>query len=294
MRVCLITLGCKINQYESNQIAREYSDKGYEIVHKFIEDADVYIVNTCQVTATAEKKSRNTVSRVKRAAGDKQVIVCGCAGDRGVNESLTCHAIQPRSRAFIKVQDGCDNFCSYCIVPYLRGRSRSRSISNIIAEVKSANKPMVISGIDLSSYGLDIGTDLRELCIEIDKCDLPFELSSIEVGIITEEFLKALKYCKNFVPKFHVPLQSGSDRVLKDMNRKYTSMGYLAAIDLIREYFPSAILSADVIVGYTTETPEDLKQTFDLIEQVGFAHVHKFPYSDRQLHRFKGGSNENN
>ena len=282
MKVCIITLGCKVNQYESNQIAAHYLADGHEVVQKFVPDADIYIVNTCAVTSAAEKKSRNLASRVKRANPDAKVTVCGCAGDRTLNKSLTCHALQPRKRAFIKVQDGCNNYCSYCIVPYIRGRSQSRPTIDIISEIRTAAKPVVLTGIDLSSYGLDIGTTLRELCLAVDKCGFPFELSSIEVGIITSEFIKTLKNCTNFIPKFHVPLQSGSDKVLRDMNRKYTAGEYLSAIELIRAHFPAAAISTDVIIGFPTESPEDLAKTHELIAKVGFTHVHTFPYSRRE------------
>jgi threonylcarbamoyladenosine tRNA methylthiotransferase MtaB len=297
-------LGCKVNQYESNQIAAKYKNDGYFIVTKFVPDADIYIVNTCAVTAHAEKKSRNLAARVRRTG--REVIIMGCAKsfvkcdcDKAIPESpkalgsrsgatdvidngcITRHPLQPRKRAFIKVQDGCNNFCSYCIVPYLRGRSTSRPIPEVVEEMKAANKPTVITGIDLSSYGLDIGTNLAQLCIEIDKCGLPFELSSVEVRIITPEFLATLKNCKNFIPKFHLPLQSGSNKVLKDMNRKYTREQYLAAVEGIRKTFPDAILSTDVIIGYPTETPTDLAQTHEIITLAKFNKVHTFPYSDR-------------
>jgi threonylcarbamoyladenosine tRNA methylthiotransferase MtaB len=146
---------------------------------------------------------------------------------------------------------------------------------------------LVISGIDLSSYGLDIGTNLAVLCASVEKCGIMFELSSIEVGIIKPAFLEVLRECKNFVPKFHVPLQSGSNAVLRDMNRKYTREQYLTAINLLREYFPDAQISTDVIIGYPTETPVDLADTEDMIKRVGYYHVHRFPYSDRHLDRFK-------
>jgi threonylcarbamoyladenosine tRNA methylthiotransferase MtaB len=294
-----MTLGCKVNQYESNQIARQYLEKGYEVVRSFVPDADIYVVNTCAVTSHAEKKSRNTVTRCKKCG---ETIVCGCAeviADGGTVSDLLAkrfggagNATQPRKRAFIKVQDGCNNFCSYCIVPYLRGRSTSRPIDDVVAEVREAGKAVVITGIDLSSYGLDIGTDLGGLCVAVDKCGFPFELSSIEVGVILcraggEDFLATLKACGNFIPKFHVPLQSGSDKVLRDMNRKYTSAEYLQAVARIREAFPCAVISADVIVGYPTETAEDLAATNEVIKKANFAKVHTFPYSDRGLLRFK-------
>ena len=286
---CIISLGCKVNQYEGNQIMRKYADEGYEIATKWVENADIYVVNTCCVTAHAEKKSRNAVARAKRLAGENPVIICGCAGDRSVNDCQTAHAIQPRQRAFIKVQDGCNNFCSYCIVPYLRGRSRSRPIPDVLAEVRENNRPTVIAGIDLSSYGLDLSPKctLCDLCVAVNECNVPFELSSIEVGIVTPEFMNALKGCKNFIPHFHVPLQSGSDKVLRDMNRKYTAEKYLSALECIRAAFPTAQISTDVIFGYPTETPADLEQTHAVIRRAKFFHVHAFPYSNRNLERFR-------
>jgi len=299
MKACILTLGCKINYYESNQIAREYADRGYKIVTRFCPDADIYIVNTCAVTQHAEKKSRNAVSRVRRAVlktggSAGRLIVCGCAGDRSVNDAQKCHAIQSRQRAFIKVQDGCNNFCTYCIVPYLRGRSRRRPLDEVIAEIKSNNKPTVISGIDLSSYGLDLGTNLGELCKKIDEIGVEFELSSLEIGVLTPEFINILAHCKHLLPNFHVPLQSGSDKILRAMNRKYTSSQYLDAIARLRAAFPNANLSTDVIVGFPGETAADLDETNRIIELVKFNHVHTFPYSDRRLERFKRGTNGTN
>jgi len=276
VKVCIVTLGCKVNQYESNQIAAQYKADGHDVVLKFTPDADLYIVNTCAVTGFAEKKSRYQVSRINRANPTAQVVVCGCAGDRTLNKSVTCHALQPRKRAFIKVQDGCDNFCTYCVVPYLRGRSKSRPLPDIVNEVRAANKPVVLTGIDLSSF-----PDLGALCVAVNACGLAFELSSIEVRTITPDFMQALARCHNFIPKFHVPLQSGSDTVLRDMNRKYTARDYRAAITLVRAYFPDAVVSTDVIVGFPTETPVDLAQTRKLVAELGFAKVHTFPYSDR-------------
>lgn len=305
MKVCILTLGCKINFYESNQIAARHIGNGDTVVTDFCDDADLYYVNTCKVTGQAEKKSRNYVSRIQRiisANNSAKIVICGCAGDRKINDNLWCekrHAVQPRKRAFIKVQDGCNNFCSYCVVPYLRGRSKSRPIADVIDEIRPIDAKkcagLVISGIDLSSYGLDIGTNLGALCIEINKFGIPFELSSIEVGILTREFLTILKNCANFIPKFHIPLQSGSDTVLKHMNRKYNSAEYLDAVKLVREFFPTAgdrnaQISTDVIIGYPAETPADLAKTHAVIDAVKFTKVHTFPYSDRNLAIYKKGA----
>ena len=276
MKVCIITLGCKVNQYESNQIAAQYVAAGDTVITKFTPDADLYIINTCKVTNFAEKKSRYQVARIRRENPHAQLVVGGCAGDRNITKSLSCHALQPRKRAFIKVQDGCNNFCSYCIVPHVRGRSTSRPIPDIITEIKKANKPTVLTGIDLSDF-----TNLPELCKAVNACNLPFELSSIETRIITPGFLRVLEKCANFTPKFHVPLQSASDKVLRDMNRKYTGEEYRKKIELIREFFPKAIISTDVIIGFPTETEQDFMETYDFVREMNFSKVHVFPYSKR-------------
>jgi threonylcarbamoyladenosine tRNA methylthiotransferase MtaB len=263
-------------------MANYYIKKGHTVVHKFVSDADLYVVNTCAVTSFAQKKSRYQLSRIQRTNPAAEVIVCGCASDRSLNTSISCIAVQPRRRAIIKVQDGCNNFCSYCKVPYLRGRSKSRSIDDIVAEIQQVNKPVVLTGIDLSSFGLDTGTNLGELCAAVDACGNLFELSSIEAGIITSDFLDGLKRCKNFIPKFHIPLQSASDKVLADMNRKYKFETYGAKINLVREVFPDAKITTDVIIGFPTESDRDFLRSCSRIRRLGFEKVHVFPYSKRK------------
>ena len=279
--VCIITLGCKINQYESAQFAAKYAAEGWKVVQKFTPNADLYIVNTCAVTGFAEKKSRYEVSRIKRNNPHATTMVCGCTTDRALNKSVEnkC-ASQPRRRAFVKVQDGCNNFCSYCIVPHIRGRSTSRPISEIINELKGsecADKSIVLTGIDLSDFKPGLG----ELCTEVNKLARPFELSSLEVRIITEDFLKTLKNCENFIPKFHLPLQSGSDAVLYAMNRPYKTFEYAEAISKIQGAFQSAVISTDIIVGFPSETDKDFQQTLDFAKKINFNSIHVFPYSVR-------------
>jgi len=273
MKIHITTLGCKVNQYESGQIAAKYIAEGHEIT-KNIKDADVCVVNTCAVTGFAEKKSRYQVARIKRLNQSAEIIVCGCAADRGLNERVRGFvSVQNRQKAYIKVQDGCNNFCSYCIVPHLRGRSRSRPIEDILKEIRATGKHTVLTGIDLSSYD-----DLHRLCAAIDR---RFELSSMEVCIITDDFLQILGSNKFFIPNFHLSLQSGCDRILDLMNRKYTTADYLARVALIREYFPGARLTTDVICGFPTETDAEFLETVAFVKKVGFAHVHVFPYSRR-------------
>jgi threonylcarbamoyladenosine tRNA methylthiotransferase MtaB len=280
MKIHITTLGCKVNQYESGQIAAKYIAGGHEIT-KNIKDADICVVNTCAVTNFAEKKSRYQVARIKRVNPDAEIIICGCAADRKLNESVCgFKSVQTRKKVYIKIQDGCNNFCSYCIVPHLRGRSTSRPLRDVLAEVRATQKPIVLTGIDISSYA-----DLHELCAAADR---PFELSSMEVRIINDEFLQILKNNKNFIPNFHLCLQSGCDRVLAAMNRKYTTAEYLARVALIRKYFPNARLTTDVICGFPTETDEDFSETVAFIKKINFANIHVFPYSRRTGTRAAG------
>jgi len=280
MKVHIITLGCKVNQYESGQITAKYLHEGHEIT-KNIKDADICIVNTCAVTSFAEKKSRYQIARIKRQNAGCEIIVCGCAVERNLNEDICkYHSIQNRKKTYIKVQDGCNNFCAYCIVPYLRGRSRSRKINEIVTEINALpvnKKHIIIVGIDLS----DFAPSLSELCTAVDKCDKAFELSSFEVRVITSEFLDALAQCKNFIPNFHLSLQSGSDRVLSAMNRKYTTAEYYEKVKLIRKTFPNARLTTDIICGFPTETDTEHNETVVFVKKVGFAGAHVFPYSRR-------------
>jgi threonylcarbamoyladenosine tRNA methylthiotransferase MtaB len=189
-----------------------------------------------------------------------------------------------RNRYFIKVQDGCNNFCSYCIVPFARGREKSVRLSDVLAEISAfpkTIKEVVLTGINLSNYGLDIGSSLAELCAEVDKLGRKFRLSSLEQHIITPEFLSALARLKKFQPSFHVCIQSGSDKTLREMNRHYTAEEFIAKTKLIREAFKGATISTDIIVGFPTETDADFRETLEVAEKVKFAHIHIFPYSVR-------------
>ena len=303
VKVCIITLGCKVNQYESGVLVAEYISAGHEIVslREGVTSVDLYVINTCAVTGFAEKKSRYEVARIRRLYPNAKIEVRGCAAKHnptqfaapnttvlGMDKCITNkhHAIQPRKIAYIKVQDGCNNFCSYCIVPHLRGRSKSRPVSDIINEISQlSNTQIILTGIDLSSYGLDFNhepeTNLGTLCLAVDKLGKKFALSSLEVRIITPAFIAALKDCKNFIPHFHLSLQSGSDSVLAAMNRHYTTADYAAATAQIRAAFPNATLTTDVIVGYPTETDANFKDTLAFVKSQNFQKVHIFPFSPR-------------
>lgn len=317
MKAVVFTLGCKVNECESDSLIAGLVERGYEVSDKLVE-ADLYIVNTCAVTAEAEKKSRQMASRIKKLNPNAKIIFTGCAvqkdsksfadkssdyliigtfnknkilqmlDERGLKLSPPClefeelnHVKTLRTRAYIKVQDGCNNFCSYCIIPYLRGRSRSRDAQNIIDEINSI-KPIeaVLNGINLSAYDFN-GKGLTGLINALKQVDCRIRLGSLEVRVIDREFLTALKELKNFAPHFHLSLQSGSSQVLKSMNRHYTADEYAEKVDLIREYFPDSAITTDIIAGFPTETEENFFETLKLIERVKFADIHPFPFSPR-------------
>lgn len=190
-----------------------------------------------------------------------------------------------RTRAFLKVQDGCNNFCSYCIIPYLRGRSRSRAIDSVAQEFDRLSrqvKEIVLTGINLSAYGMDIASSLKDLLVALSIFDTRIRLGSLEANVIDREFLESCKSLKRFCPQFHLSLQSGDDNVLKDMNRHYTTAEYLEKVKLIREYFPDASITTDLICGYPTESEESFKNTIEFIKKVNFADMHIFVYSTRK------------
>lgn len=322
MKAAVITLGCKVNDVESGSLIRGLEELGYEVTRD-LEEADLYIVNTCAVTGEAERKSRQTVSKALKLGA--KVIVCGCAseknaqafadkgasvvavtgakskgkileivrsgfahtgvqidgGDKSFEELPTPKRLKTRN--FVKIQDGCNRFCTYCVIPYLRGRSRSRKLESAAAEVlSSASYETVLTGIDISDYKDENGRTLADLLLAVKDADTRIRLGSIEVGLITPAFLEAAKQVKNFAPHFHLSLQSGSNAVLKSMNRHYTREEYLEKCRMIYEAFPAASITTDIIVGFPTETEEDFLLSERIVEEAGFAHVHAFPYSPRE------------
>lgn len=329
-KVCVFTLGCKVNQYDSDAMLAVFEHAGFEICEG-LEPADVYVINSCAVTAEAEKKSRQSVARILKINPDARIYVCGCASQNNfsqfaknnveyisgtdgklgfarkiVNQYVNDEqfdkivpdgfdiskefedndgVVNLRTRHFIKVQDGCNNFCSYCLVPYVRGRSRSRAVDSVVREletVKNVAKEVVVTGINLSAYGKDIDTSLANLLIALSKFDFSVRLGSLEVGVITKEFLDATAKIKRFCPHFHLSLQSGDDTVLKQMNRKYNCAQYFDAVQLIRKYYPSAAITTDIIVGFPTETEEQFENSMAFARKVGFSDIHVFPYSSRR------------
>ena len=346
MKVAFCTLGCKVNQYETNGMMQKFMDKGYEIVD-FDEKADIYIINTCTVTNMSDRKSRQMLRQAKKINKDALVVACGCyaqvAQDEvkaikeidlvlGTNEkkdivsyledyldnkkidgnyenkivaenSITDDVMKnliyddfgdvtftEKTRAVIKVQDGCDRYCTYCLIPYARGRIRSRKPESVISEVtkiaQNGIKEVVITGIHVASYGRDFESkyELIDLLEEINK--VPgierVRLGSIEPLLISEEFMERFSKLDKMCHHFHLSLQSGCDETLKRMNRRYSCAEFKEIVDRIRKYFVDSILTTDVIVGFPGETDEEFNKTVEFLRNIKFYKMHIFKYSPRR------------
>lgn len=293
--VYLITYGCKVNYYESEAVASLLSAVGIE--NKMIADgaiskltdATVFVVNSCAVTSMAEKKSRYGLAKIKKYHPHSRIVTMGCALGRKTPEVVASEVagqlvppttvMHAREKAFIKVQDGCQNFCSYCIIPHLRNKIECRPVADVVAEIK-AQPPqvteVVICGINLCYY-----PDFAALCRAVDQCGRAWCISSLEPPLLTPALLDTLQTCPNFLPRFHICLQSGCDKVLRDMNRHYTTAAYAAMIANVRAHFPQAYLATDIIVGYPTETDADFQTTVAFVQKIGFDKLHIFPFSPR-------------
>lgn len=308
MRICFITYGCKVNQAESQKWEKLLKMKGYSITADE-QDADCWIINTCAVTHKAEVQSRQIINKAKKLG--KKAIVTGCYTElcrpeesesikvisNFEKERLTeqfpvlneTHGLNiSRHRAIVKIQDGCNHFCSYCIVPYLRGKPRSYRIEEILNEIKGYEsmgiREIVLSGINMGLYGADSENkiNLKYLLKVILKETSYFRirLSSIELNYIDDEFLDIIsdrRICKHL----HIPLQHGSDRILSLMNRPYTVIQYMEKIEKIMRLYPGIAIGTDVIACFPSETEEDFRKTLELIEKTGFSYVHVFTYSER-------------
>lgn len=319
-KVCLLNLGCKVNQYEIDGILNSLKGK-YETTTE-LSPADLYIVNTCAVTQEAEKKSRQIIAKIEKLNPEAKIYICGCAAQNDPQQFLNKKQVEyvigtygkgklkdnldkkgsgvvpvprayeddlmatnVRTRGYIKVQDGCNNYCAYCLIPFLRGRSRSRELDSVIAEANALSKTckeIVITGINISDYRINGNLGLKQLMKALGEVKARIRIGSLEVNIINEELLQTLKEMPNFCPSFHLSLQSGSDKVLWEMNRHYTTKEYLNKVNLVRKYFENAAITTDLIVGYPTETQKDFENTLNFIKQVGFASVHYFAYSSRK------------
>ena len=334
--VAFYTLGCKVNQYETNAMEQQFIQNNYKIVDN-TEKADIYVINTCTVTNMADRKSRQMLRRVKEINQSAVIVVCGCYAQvakkeleqipevdiiLGINEKNKIVQIveeylasknniievadvskqkefldfgdvtyTEKNRAVIKVQDGCNMFCSYCLIPYARGRIRSRKIENVVSEIekiaKQGIKEVVITGIHVASYGKDFENEnirLINLLEEINKIEgiERIRLSSLEPTIVDEEFAQRLSKLEKICDHFHLSLQSGCDATLKRMNRKYTTARYKEATEILRKFYPNANFTTDVIVGFPGETNEEFNQTYKFLKEIEFYKMHIFKYSPRK------------
>ena len=341
--VAFLTLGCKVNSYETNGMEKLFEDSGYEI-KEFSDKADVYVINTCTVTNMADRKSRQMIHKAKKMNPEAIIVAVGCyvqaareevEKDKSIdliignnqktkivemveahllnNKELTCieemrnfkefeeitiKDAKEKTRAYIKIQDGCNQFCSYCIIPFVRGRIRSRKEEDILREVtllvKKGYKEVVLTGIHLSSFGVDLlgehdfvklkGEPLANIIRKVNEIDglERIRLGSLEPRIITEDFVKDLASIDKLCPHFHLSLQSGCDETLLRMNRKYSACEYLEKCNILRKYFKEPAITTDIIVGFPYETNEEFEQTEEFVKKVAFSDVHIFKYSMRK------------
>ena len=332
--VAFITLGCKVNQYETNAMSQKLIEEGYKIV-EHTQKADIYIINTCTVTNMSDRKSRQMIRRAKEINPEAIIIAVGCyvqvakkeienikeidlalGNEEKVDIVKYCNEIiqknkkekiadvmqsrkfaefgetsyTEKTRAVIKVQDGCNNFCSYCIIPYAKGRVRSRKPESVIKEVKEivkeGIKEVVITGIHVASYGKDFedGTRLIDLLEQINKIEglKRIRLGSLEPNLITPEFVERLGNVDKICDHFHLSLQSGCDETLKRMNRKYTTQEFENGVNLLRKKFPEVALTTDIIVGFPGETEEEFNTTYKFLSKIKFSKMHVFKYSQRK------------
>ncbi len=331
-KIAFCTLGCKVNQYESDSMIDILKENGCKIVG-FAEKADIYIVNTCSVTNMAERKSRQMLHRAKKKNPDAVIVAAGCyvqaaeqtlAEDIGIDilignnckrdiagilnayfekqennhavidinhtdeyEEMTLAKPNERCRAYVKVQDGCNNFCSYCIIPYTRGRIRSRRREDVVREVRGLAEhgvqEVVITGINLSSYEDEEGTTLLALLQAVAQIDgiQRIRMGSLEPRVITDEFLRGITAIPKVCPHFHLSLQSACNETLKRMNRKYTIETYMERCEKIREVYDRPAIATDIIVGFPGETEEEFATTYENLKKLNLYEMHVFKYSKR-------------
>ena len=333
MRTAIYTLGCKVNQYETQAMEAELTRRGHTLV-PFDGEADAYIINTCTVTAVSDKKSRQMIRQARKRAPHAIVAVCGCYAQTdpeavealevdlvmGTNdrmgfldrlealspdggqvvdvddalrrrafERLPAGGLEGRTRAMLKVEDGCVNFCTYCIIPYARGPVRSLPLSAAVEQAeklaRDGYREIVLTGIEISSWGHDFkdGTSLIDLVEGICRAvpELRVRLGSLEPRTITEDFCRRAAALPNLCPHFHLSMQSGCDTVLKRMNRKYDTARYYQSVTLLRGFFDRPAITTDLIVGFPGETEEEFTSTLEFVEKCAFSAMHIFPYSRR-------------
>ena len=333
MKIAFYTLGCKTNQYETQAMERLLLQQGHEI-GRFEEHCDGYVINTCSVTAVADKKNRAVIRRCRRENPGAVIGVCGCysqhapeavrelgidviggsakreefvglmlaaMADKSHQESLDnalrrrefevlpAGGLEERTRAMLKVQDGCVNFCTYCIIPYTRGPVRSAPLEVAVEQAKElarrGYREIVVTGIEIASWGVDLpgkpepAVMIEAVCKAVP--DLRVRLGSLEPRIVTEEFCQRMRKLPNLCPQFHLSMQSGCDTVLARMKRKYDTARYYESVRLLKAYFPGCAVTTDMIVAFPGETEEEFAQSLDFIRKCGFADMHIFPYSRR-------------
>ncbi|WP_024620440.1 tRNA (N(6)-L-threonylcarbamoyladenosine(37)-C(2))-methylthiotransferase MtaB [Metaclostridioides mangenotii] len=334
-KVAFYTLGCKVNQYETEAMLEMFEKDGYEHVNS--EDyADVYVINTCTVTHMSDRKSRQYIRRVKKVNPDALIAVVGCYSQvspeeildidevnlvMGTNErrniveeiknldlskkistvddimkikefeEIEISQTNDKTRAFMKIQDGCDRYCSYCIIPYARGRVRSRDIRSVVDEaenlVKNGYKEVVLTGIHVASYGKDLKEDQLTLLDVIKKLSQidgleRIRLSSVEPILFTDEFVNEISTNKKLCPHYHLSLQSGCDETLNRMNRRYTTKEYKEIVDRLRDAIPNVAITTDIIVGFPGETDEEFTSTYNFLKEIELTQMHVFKYSIRK------------
>ena len=332
-KAAFYTLGCKVNQYETEAMTESFENAGYEIVD-YSEFADVYIINTCTVTKMGDRKSRQIIRRAREKNPEALVAVVGCysqiapgevleipevslvvgTDERSrmvelveyamekeeklnmVNdimkvkefEEMSIKSYKSRTRAFLKIQEGCDQYCTYCIIPYARGHIRSRKPDSIIAEVKelaeNGFREIVLTGIHVASYGKDLGnTSLIDIIEKVHEIDgiRRIRMSSVDPNVMTDGFIERLSRLPKICGHFHLSLQSGCDETLKRMNRKYTTGEYRRVVEKLREVFADVAITTDLIVGFPGETEEEFQKTVDFVEEIAFSAMHVFKYSQR-------------
>ena len=299
--VYIITYGCKVNYYESEAVASQLDAMG--IANQMVSDgaisrlpqAAAFVVNSCAVTSMAEKKSRYGVSKIKKYHPQAVLVGMGCAFGRKTPEMVALEIADKlqmgqslsapvtvqhrREKAFIKIQDGCQNFCTYCIIPHIRNRMECRPVADVVAEIKA--QPAHVTSVVLCGINLCYYPDFAALCRAVDACGITWEISSLEPPMMTPALLATLKECKNFVPNFHICLQSGCDSVLHDMNRHYTTAQYAQIVANVRANFPRAVIGTDLIVGFPTETEDAFQTTLNFLQNIKLDKIHVFPYSPR-------------
>ena len=333
MKIAFYTLGCKVNQYETQALEQMFTRRGHELV-PFEEHADAYIINTCTVTAVSDKKSRNVIRRARKDNPDAIIAVCGCypqthpddmaglsvdlvsgTGDRTgfvslleqtyaqrapvtalddamkrrIFETLPAGGLEGRTRSMLKVEDGCVNFCTYCIIPFARGPVRSQPLCEAVAQTRQlaaeGYRELIITGIEISSWGREFrdGSSLIDLleavCAAAPECRI--RLGSLEPRTITQEFCERAARLPNLCPHFHLSMQSGCDSVLKRMNRKYDTGRFYESVSLLHRYFDRPGITTDMIVGFPGETEEEFCRSLEFIRKCAFSAMHIFPYSKR-------------